>query len=160
MSDGPAISPVFLFSHADHAIPALPHVSPAMGGSVAAPVASGRGQGETRRERSLRPLPTVSPAARCYWRAARETRSQVFKERLLLTFGRSGPKVSRPEGTKSFYQRLGRSQEFLKDGEPSLALLQVLRALPAGFFLLLRPKERTKEKGVSNLAACTPRPRS
>jgi hypothetical protein len=43
--------------------------------------------------------------------------------------------------------------------ESSLALLQVLRALPAGFFLLLRPKERTKEKGVSSLGRSTLRPR-
>ena len=84
-----------------YTITGFTHDSPAMGGSVAAPVASGRGQGETRRERSLRPLPTVSPAARCYWRGARETRSQVFKERFLPPFGRFDPKGGRDEGVKS-----------------------------------------------------------
>ena len=48
------ISLSLLRIYAGHTITGFTHVSPAMGGSVAVPVASGRVWGETRRRRSLR----------------------------------------------------------------------------------------------------------
>jgi hypothetical protein len=60
--------------------------------------------GETRRRRSLRPPTTVSPAGRSVLPPAAGGRSQVFKRRLLLTFGRLGPKVSRDGRSETIRQ--------------------------------------------------------
>jgi hypothetical protein len=108
-ADVSTTSPVFHYSHAGHILLGLTYVSRAMGGSVAAPVASGR-------DRAKLGGGGVFDADNCFGSGpmvlARGAGDPITRldERSLLPFGRSGPKGSRPEGTKLFCQCIWRAQ--------------------------------------------------